>query len=67
MNPVINALYEKKDAEGFKTWKDLAKAMGVTPAYMSDLINGRRDPGPRILRQLSFRKVVQYEVEDGRS
>lgn len=63
MNPVIDALHEKKDGEGYKTWKDLADAMGVTPAYMSDLINGRRDPGPRILRQLHFRKVIQYEVD----
>lgn len=64
MNPVINAIHEKKDREGHKTWLDLAKAMGVTAAYMSDLINGRRDPGPKILRQLHFRKVVSYEADE---
>lgn len=37
-----------------------AKARGVTPAYVSDVVNGRRDPGPSILMALGCERVVTY-------
>jgi hypothetical protein len=39
----------------------VAYGCGVSPAYMSDILNGRREPGESVLRALGFRKVVRYE------
>ena len=40
------------------TRKDLAQKMGVTPSYMSDVINRRRDLSPRLLKALGLRRVI---------
>lgn len=37
-----------------------AKA-GVSPAYVSDTLNGRNEPGPALLAALKIRKTVVYE------
>lgn len=38
----------------------LAKALGVSPSYVSDVLNGRRAPGPPFLAALGLKKVVVY-------
>lgn len=40
-----------------KAW---AQAIGVSEAYLSDVLNGRRDPGESILGPLGLRKEVRY-------
>ena len=37
-----------------------AKAQGISPAYVSDVLNGRREPGPKILEAVGFHKVTAY-------
>ena len=37
-----------------------AKAHGVSPAYVSDVLVGRREPGDAILRALGLERVVTY-------
>lgn len=37
-----------------------AKSHGVSPAYVSDVIAGRREPGKKILKALGLEKVVTY-------
>jgi len=37
-----------------------AKANGVSPAYVSDVIQGRREPGEKILKALGLKRVVSY-------
>jgi DNA-binding transcriptional regulator YdaS (Cro superfamily) len=44
-------------AGGQAAW---AKAAGVSPAYVSDVLQGRREPGEGILRPLGVEKVVTY-------
>lgn len=39
-----------------------AKQHGVSVAYVSDVINGRKDPGPALLRAIGVKRVVTYEV-----
>jgi hypothetical protein len=41
----------------------LAKQWGVCPALLSDLMNGRRRPGPKILKPMGLRvvKTITYE------
>lgn len=40
-----------------------AKAWGVSPQYLSDILHGRREPGEGLLLRWGFRKVVTYERE----
>lgn len=42
-----------------------AKKHGLSPAYVSDVINGRRDPGKAILEALGLERVVTYRVKGG--
>jgi hypothetical protein len=36
----------------------MARRWGITKAYLSDVLNGRRGAGPAVLRMLGVRKVV---------
>ena len=38
----------------------LAKELGVSEAYLSDVINGRRDSGRKLLKALGLERVVDY-------
>ncbi len=40
------------------TQKAAAAALGITPAYLSDLVNMRRDLSDTILAKLGLRKAV---------
>lgn len=44
-------------AGGQSAW---AEAHAMSPAYVSDVLNGRREPGAKILAALGLRKVVRY-------
>lgn len=37
-----------------------AKALGISPAYLSDILQLRRDPGPTVLKALGFERRVIY-------
>jgi len=37
-----------------------AKTINASPAYVSDVLNGRREPGPKILEAVGFHKVTAY-------
>jgi hypothetical protein len=38
----------------------LARRLGVSPSYVSDVCTGRRSPGPPFLKFLRLKKVVRY-------
>lgn len=57
---VLSLLEEKR---GDDSWASLAERIGVSRAYLSDILRGRRDPGPTILEFLGLRKVVSYTVK----
>ena len=40
--------------------KFFAEKHGISPAYVSDVLNARRDPGDAILTALGLRKVIHY-------
>lgn len=44
-------------AGGQQAW---AKLHGISPQYVSDVLNARRDPGASILRALGWRRIVTY-------
>jgi len=39
-----------------------AKATGLSPAYVSDVIAGRREPGAKLLDALSVERIVTYRL-----
>ncbi len=43
-----------------KTQKEWAKEAGISPAYLSDFLQGRRGAGPAILRALKFEPTPYY-------
>lgn len=38
--------------------KEACKALKITPAYLSDLLNGRRDFSERMLQSLGLKQIV---------
>lgn len=44
--------------------KDLARELGISQAYLSDLLHGKREPGKKVLEALKVRRVVGWEWED---
>lgn len=51
------------EAEKTGSQKELAKKLDVSAQYISDILNGRREPGDAILKPLGLHKVVTYEQE----
>ena len=54
---VINLLHRMMERAGSRA--ALAKEFGVSPAYIGDVLLGKRDPGPAILNVLGLRRQVQ--------
>lgn len=44
--------------------KTLAKQLGVSQGYLSDVLLGRREPADKILTRLGLRRVVTFEIID---
>jgi transcriptional regulator with XRE-family HTH domain len=40
--------------------RDFAQSLGVSPSYLSDVLKGRRDAGPKVLAALGLKRVVSY-------
>lgn len=38
-----------------------AKCCGISSAYLSDVLQGRREPGSKMLAALGFERVVTYK------
>lgn len=49
---------ECEDARGQAAW---AQSHDLSPAYVNDVLHGRREPGAGILAALGFRRVILYE------
>lgn len=46
----------------------VAADMGVSPSYLSDVMTGHREPGPKILTALGLERVIRYRpISDERS
>lgn len=53
----------RREAEKGGSQKALAARLGITAQYLSDVLNGRREPGEAVLKPLGLRKVIVYESE----
>lgn len=47
--------------------KAFAKQAGISEQYLSDVLNGRRDIGDKILKWFGLERVVFYRRVDGGS
>lgn len=57
-NDVVSTLKAMVDAEG--TQSAVAKKLGISPMYLSDLIRKRREPGEKVLKSLGLVRVIVY-------
>ena len=49
-------------AERLGSQRALAKELGVSEPYLSDVIRGRREPGPKLLKARGLERVVDYRA-----
>jgi helix-turn-helix protein len=56
---LLKLLRRKADEAGEQ--QILAKELGVSPQYLSDVLNEKREPGDSILIPLGLHRVVVYE------
>jgi transcriptional regulator with XRE-family HTH domain len=56
---LLKLLWKKVDEAGSQ--KQLAEQFKISPAYLNDVLNERREPGKSILDALGIKKVVSYE------
>jgi len=45
------------------TQRDLAKTLGVSTAYLSDILAGKRGAGPKVLKALGYGPEPHYRKE----
>lgn len=43
------------------TQEQYAEARGISPSYLSDILNGRREPGEKLLSDMGMKRCVYYE------
>lgn len=56
---VVQQLQKK---QGRQSLRSFASSLGCSPAYLSDVYRGRRDPGPKLLEDLGLERQVKTEV-----
>ena len=57
-------LIAKLHAEAAKLGEQrlLAKQLGISSQYLSDILNGRREPGEKVLAALGIKRADLYEA-----
>jgi DNA-binding transcriptional regulator YdaS (Cro superfamily) len=58
---VIRLIRTRVKAAGSQ--RALTREWGISPAHMSDVLSGRRGPGPKILDRLNLRRVVRVDYQ----
>lgn len=51
---------------GERTQREVAEEFGITAQYLSDVLLGRREPGPAVLQGLGLEKDVLYVPLNGK-
>lgn len=59
IDAVIGRLNKLKRKEG--TWVRVARTLGVSPQYLSDVVNKNRNPGDSLLTPLKLTAVIDYK------
>ena len=48
-------------ADSMSTHEALAEKMNISSQYLSDVLQGRRNPGPKIQKFLGVKRVIMYQ------
>lgn len=59
---VLSALREAVSASGSQ--RTYASSIGVSQAYLADVLHGRRSPGERVLSALGLRRLVIIAAQE---
>lgn len=62
LDDVITLL--RREADGRQV--EFALRAGVTQQYISDILRGKREPGPKILDALGLQKVIVYVEKEAK-
>ena len=46
----------------YKTQAQVAAYLNVSPSYITDILQGQRQPGPELLKRLGLEKRVSYRA-----
>ena len=49
-----------KKRQGVRPAKDLAEELGISAAYLCEIYNGNREPGPAVLTGLGLEREIMY-------
>lgn len=65
---IVSASYVVSHLRGlvstYASQAECAKALGISSAYLSDILKLNRDPGPTVLKALGFaRRIVYYREQ----
>lgn len=52
-----------KKKQGTQSLRSFASSIGCSAAYISDIYNDRREPGPKILDELGLEKQIVTTVQ----
>ena len=63
LNEFIEYLRQRIAEHG--TQEQYASALGVSGAYLSDVLRGNREPGQKLLDAVGFERVATYRVKGG--
>jgi transcriptional regulator with XRE-family HTH domain len=59
---ITDLLKLMRKRQGSKSLSDFASDVGVSVAYVSDIYNGKRTPGPKVLNSLNVERATVYKV-----
>lgn len=57
---VIDRLRREIEAAGSQ--RQFAQKIGVSAAYLNDVMNRKREPGDKILKAINLQKVIVYKA-----
>ena len=60
MNKSQFIIYLKEQIDRVGSQKAYAQKIGISPQYLSDVVNNRREPGKKMLDAIEFIKTVDY-------
>jgi transcriptional regulator with XRE-family HTH domain len=67
MTPSEFVAYLRSQVQQCGEQKKYAALLGISPAYLNDVLNGSREPGRKILDGAGFERVVSYKRKDNQS
>ena len=51
----------RRKVRRYGTQTALSSGLDISPAYLSDILKGKREPGAKVLASLGLRRIVRYE------